>query len=424
MDGLKKTDMQSMTFPGKHPLGGIEVTGTVGIYNPSSVLSLSLGDMDFGIYLPASSPEQKDVLIAIVQAIDADLQGHRMNYFNVTGRTLPIPNDNSPAQQLMETFLSNYIHGNTTRVHVRGSSYGPEDQPSKKHIGTTPKWLRKALESVVLGVPFPGATETNLIQSLQLSHIKIDFSSTGSPLISGDATALLKKPQEMQFHMDVTEIDPHVLLYLNLDSTKPFASVQPNRPCPAHGEEGDGIDLPLGYMKVVSKLTKAPFEVLPGGQRDFEQFLNRVFHEKKGKVYIRGTSDAKIESAFGRLTIRDLEFNGEIETQGLEGMQNPPPQLTSMTIVQGFPDALLAKTDLRIYSPSDVDINLGELNMILLYNGYLIGNTSIPELALAPGVYNDLTVSAWLFGNNEHVIDFIGEYISNGKIVLATVTLN
>jgi hypothetical protein len=224
--------------------------------------------------------------------------------------------------------------------------------------------------------------------------------------------------------MDVTEIDPHVLLYLNLDSTKPFASVQPNRPCPAHGEEGDGIDLPLGYMKVVSKLTKAPFEVLPGGQRDFEQFLNRVFHEKKGKVYIRGTSDAKIESAFGRLTIRDLEFNGEIETQGLEGMQNPPPQLTSMTIVQGFPDALLAKTDLRIYSPSDVDINLGELNMILLYNGYLIGNTSIPELALAPGVYNDLTVSAWLFGNNEHVIDFIGEYISNGKIVLATVTLN
>lgn len=424
MDGLKKTDMQSMTFPDQHHLGGIQVSGTVGIFNPSGVLSLSLGDMDFGIYLPATLPDQKDVLIAVVQAIDADLQGHRMNYFNITGRTLPIPNESSYAKELMETFLSNYIHGNTTQVHVRGNRYGPDDQPSKKHIGTAPKWLRKALESVVLGVPFPGAKETDLIQSLQLSHIKIDFSSTGSPLISGDAIALLKKPQEMQFHMDVTEIDPHVLLYLNLDSTAPFASVQANHPCPAHGEEGNGVDFPLGYMKVISKLTRAPFNVLPGGQRDFEKFLNRVFHEKKGKVYIRGTSDARIESAFGQLTVRDLKFTGEVETQGLEGMQNPSPQLTSMTILQGFPDALLVKTDLIIYSPSNVDINLGELNMILLYNGHLIGNTTIPELALAPGVSNELTVSAWLFGNNKHVIDFIGEYISNGKTILATVTRN
>ncbi|OAD03029.1 hypothetical protein MUCCIDRAFT_91588 [Mucor lusitanicus CBS 277.49] len=390
MDGLKKTDLQSLVFPGPHPLGGVSVAATVGIYNPSSVLSLSLGDMDFGIFLPAASPDDKDAQMAVVQAVDADLQGHRMNYFNVTGRTLPIPDDEK-SQALMESFLTGYLHGNTSWVHVRGSSFGPDDQPHKKHVSTTPRWLRKALESVVLSVPFPGATETDLIQSLELSHIKIDFSSTGNPLISGDAIALLKKPQEMQFHMDVTEIDPTVYLYLNADSTDAFALVKPNRPCPASTEEGNGIDLPLGTMKVTSRLYRAPFKVLPGGQKDFEEFLNRVFHEKKGKVYIHGTSDAKVDSDFGHLKIRDLEFNGEIETQGLQGMQHPPPQVTDMTIVQGHPDALHASTVIRIYSPADVHINLGQLNMLLLFNGHIIGNTTIPELALAPGAFNELT---------------------------------
>lgn len=416
MNGLKKTDMHSMLFPGPHPLGGIELKATVGIYNPSSVLSLTLGTIDFGVYLPAMEKDQEDAQIAVIEAIDADLQGHRMNYFNVTGRTLPIE---GATADLMSSFISSYLKGNTTQVHVRGSSYGPDDQPSKKHISTLPLWLRKALESVMLSVPFPGATETGLIQSLELSHIKIDFSSTGSPLISGDAIALLKKPQEMQFSMDVTEIDPLVYLFLNPDSEKPFALVRSNRPCPATSEDGNGIDLPLGTMKVTSRLFRAPFKVLPDGQKDFEEFLNRVFQHKKGKIYLRGTSDAKVSSAFGNLTIHDLEFNGEVETNGLQGIQNPPPLVTSMALVHGYQDALHAKTTLSIYSPSDVDINMGEINMVLLYDGHLIGNTTIPELKLAPGVSNELTVSAWLFGNNQHVIDFIGQYISNGKFKFA-----
>ncbi|CEP15441.1 hypothetical protein [Parasitella parasitica] len=422
MDGLKTTDLQSLVFPGPHPLGGVSVSGTVGIYNPSSVLSLTLGDMDFGIFLPALSPAEKDVQMAVVQSVDADLQGNCMNYFNVSGRTLPIPQDDK-SQALMESFLTGYLHGNTTRVHVKGSSFGPDDRPEKKHVSTTPRWLRKALESVVLSVPFPGATETDLIQSLELSHIKIDFSSTGNPLISGDAIAMLKKPQEMQFHMDVTEIDPSVFLYLNADSPRPFALVKPSRPCPATTEEGNGIDLPLGTMRVKSRLHRAPFKVLPDGQKDFEEFLNRVFHEKKGTVYIHGTSDATVDSAFGHLNIRDLEFNGEIETQGLEGMQHPPPQVTEMTIVKGYPDALHARTVISIFSPANVHINLGELNMMLLFNDHVIGNTTIPELALAPGVFNNLTVSAWLFGDNKHVIDFIGQFISNGITMASNVTL-
>ncbi|KAI8082587.1 uncharacterized protein B0P05DRAFT_468170 [Gilbertella persicaria] len=323
----------------------------------------------------------------------------------------------------MEGFLTRYLHGNSTQVHVRGSSFGPEDQPSKKHVSKTPRWLRKALESIVLSVPFPGATETDLIQSLELSNINIDFSPTAGPLITGNAVAMLKKPKEMQFHMDVTEIDPLVYLFLNKDSKKPFASVRPNQPCPAKTEEGNGLELPIGMMKVTSRLYRAPFKVLPGGQKDFEEFLNRVYNEKKGKVYIHGTSDAKVTSAFGNLNIRDLEFDGEIETQGLQGMKHPPPKTISMKIMKGHKDAIEAQVDLSIYSPSDVAINLGALNMMLLFNGHTIGNTTIPELKLAPGKFNGLNASAWLFADNQHVLDFIGQYISEGFGTRSNVTL-
>ncbi|KAI8996912.1 hypothetical protein BDB01DRAFT_840497 [Pilobolus umbonatus] len=307
----------------------------------------------------------------------------------------------------METFLTKYLHGNVTRVSVRGSEKGPDGLE-----GETPSWLRRALADISIEVPFPGATNTDMIESLSLTHIQIDFSSSGHPLISGDALALLKKPEEMLFHMDIETIRPHVFLYLDANSTSPFGSVQPPRPARARTE-----DIEENKMKVTCRLSRAPFIVLPGGQKDYEEFMYRVLHRKRSKIYMRGTSEATIQSPFGRLTIQDLQFRGEIETQGLQGMNNPGPKVTSFSLLKGYPDALHSQTTLDIFSPSDIHINLGEVTMMLLYNGKIIGNTTITELLLAPGVHNSLTASTWLYGHSfedrSALIRFIGKYISN-----------
>ncbi|KAG1228265.1 hypothetical protein G6F35_002379 [Rhizopus arrhizus] len=406
MNGLKETKMQSISFPGANPLGGVSISGTVGLFNPSDVLSLRLGDVDFGIYLPGA---QGDSQIAIVRAIDANLQGNRMNYFNVTGRTLPFTSD---AEGSMSSFLTRYLHGESSIVHVRGSSFGPDpNQPTN-----TPSWLQDALGAITIAVPFPGATETDLIQDLDLSHIKIDFSPSGHPLISADVVTYLKQPNEFNFDLDITEIDPVVYLYLNYDSLHAFAIVQSDSPCPAQTtKSGDH------QLTVKSKIVKAPFQILPGGQKDFEEFLNRVFYEKKGKVYIRGNSDAQVDSAFGHIAVHDLEFNGVIEIQGMQGLVHP--QVTSVSIVRGYQDALEISTTLKIYNPSNAAVNLGDLHMALLYEDHVIGNASILSLALDAGVDNHLKVSAWLQGDNPHVIDFIGEYISTGISKLSNVNL-
>ncbi|KAI8884697.1 hypothetical protein K501DRAFT_217151 [Backusella circina FSU 941] len=303
MDGLKQTDLHNMAFIGEHPLGGLEVQGTVGLFNPSNVLSLNLGDIDLGIHLPYDNDSTKDVQIAVVRAHNADLKGNSMNYFNVTGRTLPLDEQDETTQDILSGFLSRYIHGNSSIVHIRASKTGPDVEAV-----SLPDWIKDALTSVTLAIPFPGASETDLIKSLELTNIQIESSRMGNILLTADALAYLKKPREMQFDLDVTEIDPHVYVYLNENSPKPFSVIHPSKPCPAQTENIEQL------VKVTSHITKAPLQVLPGGQSDFEKFVNRILSRQKPKVYYRGKADIKVNGPFGHLFIHDLEFNGELQT--------------------------------------------------------------------------------------------------------------
>ncbi|KAI8394199.1 uncharacterized protein BYT42DRAFT_488593 [Radiomyces spectabilis] len=328
----------------------------------------------------------------------------------------------------MGDFLTAYLHGNSSVIRVQGSPYGPDDELGKRKLSSVPEWLRKALASIAIDIPFPGTNHTDLIQSLELENIKMDFSRSGNPLISGDAVAMLKKPEEMQFPMDVTQIHPTVFIYLRPDSEKPFARLAPEDPSPATTLDGDSADndLPCGTMKVISKVHRAPFKVEPGGEKEFEQFLHKVFYGTRAKVYIRGVSDASVDSAFGHLVIKDLEFNGTIDTKGMEGMVDPPPAVSSMEIIKGYPDALHVQTQLMIESPADVNINLGALNILLLYKNEPIGNGSIAEFKLAPGRQNRLTCSVWLHGDDPHsrmnVVDFVGQYLGNDGNTSLTIS--
>jgi hypothetical protein len=322
MDGLKQTELKDMVFPGTHPLGGILLEGTVGIYNPSKTLSITIGDVDFGIFLPGGDTGD-DEMIAVVRAMDTELLGQRMNYFEVKGRSLPLDDNDTNKRQLMEQFLTRYLHGNASIVHVRGSNFGPDDSYVGSHpvksTNKVPDWLQKALASMTLAVPFPGATQMDIIQSLTLDNIKIDFSMvTKGPLVSCDSTALLQLPKEMKFELDVVEIDPIVYIYLEHDSKEPFAVLHPNRPCPSrtiHRSHGDET-IPKDMFMVKSRINKAPFKVLSGHEDEFEKFLDRVLNKRNSTVYLQGTANALVSSEFGRLMVRDLTFKGEINTIG------------------------------------------------------------------------------------------------------------
>ncbi|KAI8331890.1 hypothetical protein BC941DRAFT_437841 [Chlamydoabsidia padenii] len=411
MAGLKHTEMKNMVFPGPHPLGGIAIQGMVGIYNPSRTLSMTLGNVDFGIYLIDDENEQ-DVMIGVVRALETQLLGQRMNYFTVSGRTLPLDdNTDTRKQQLLEQFLTQYLHGNTSMVRVRGNAFGPDDDQVHFSI---PDWLQRTLASITLTFPFPGTTQhDNMIQSLTMHHLNIDLSST-LPLVSGDTVAFLHLPKEMKgVAVDVTEIQPDVYLYLDPDSTEPFARLHPPHPCSSN----------TTTTRVASRIDKAPLDILH--QTTFDAFLESVYQDNNVTLYLQGTTRALVISEFGTLYVDDLKLDGQIKATGMQGMKHPAPQVTSLAIIQGFPDALQVQPRLVIANPSNMDLNLGSITFAMLYKDIEIGNVTIQQLKLIHESSNAFDSQGHIFatpiplrgtcGNTQApspMVHFIGDYIS------------
>ena len=316
MDGLQQAELKSMSFPGEHPKGGIIVEGQVSIYNPSSTLSFKLGNVDFGIFAPIANTS-RDALIAIVRAQDASLMGKKVNTFNVTGRTIPMDNDDMERKQALERFLSDYLKGESSIFHVRGSERGPDDDENSD----LPDWMKKALSSVTLAIPFPGSAQKDFIESLAMSNISIDFATGIGTVVSGSAIALLRPPPEMKFDINVESVKPVVYLYMKDDYKTPFAKLAPSDASPAKTSlPRDDPSVPQELVRVESNLERVSLTLLPGGDDDLQKFLNKTFYGTEHKVYIGGTVDAQVASAFGNLTVKDLAFKGEISTKGIFGL--------------------------------------------------------------------------------------------------------
>ncbi|KAI8064412.1 hypothetical protein BC940DRAFT_242428 [Gongronella butleri] len=341
-----------------------------------------------------------------------------MNYFDVKGRTLDLGRTDPRKQARLERFLSTYLHGNTTWVHVRGSRVGPDDDGEieengidKRRMAPLPAWLLDALTQMTLKVPFPGTRQHDLIKSLTMNNIQMEFSMpTMTPLVSGDAIAMLQLPPEMRIAVDVLTISPDVFLYLDEDSLAPFARLKPPRPCRAHTTRDS--DAPDGMFKVAAKIVKAPFKVL--SEADFEKFLDRVMNKKDAVVYLEGTADAVIDSDLGAaLTVRDLPFKGQIHTKGMDGMQHPGPKVTSLELVKGYQDALRVQTNLVLFNPSDISMHLGKVTFQLLYQEYAIGNATLDALSLAPGD-NAFVAEGHLFHQDDAptLLDFISSFLT------------
>ncbi|RUS29319.1 hypothetical protein BC938DRAFT_480799 [Jimgerdemannia flammicorona] len=398
MNGLQDVRMESVSFPGEHPDGGISLEAEVMIYNPSNALSFTLGDVEFAIYLPLEDGQSLDhggdMMIAIVQAKDVKLLGQQFNRLALTGRT--VFGDNNPSvgelsrttdtrrEQVFDRFLSRYLKGQSSLVHVRGSPFDRDGDTNNSN--TTPEWLRTALQSVTLSVPFPGSPTTDFVRSLSISNISIDFESE-SPLISGIALATIRTPDTMRFSINIIQIHPIVYVFLNASSPNPFAKLAPAEPSPALTTPDNDT---VGQLFVESRIVKAPFTLLQGMDEDFEKFMNKTFYDTESRVTIRGTVDAAVESPLGKFTVRDLEFEGEIVTKGMQGLVHPPPNVTSITITSGTPDAISLLASFIIFNPSNVVLSLGTANFDLVYGGEVIGNTTINGFKLALG-WNNVT---------------------------------
>lgn len=74
----------------------------------------------------------------------------------------------------------------------------------------------------------------------------------------------------------------------------------------------------------------------------------------------------------------------------MQGLAHPPPNIISIAITHGAPDAIALMTSFTIFNPSDVTVSLGTANFDLVYDGEVIGNASIVNFKVGMG-WNEIT---------------------------------
>lgn len=104
----------------------------------------------------------------------------------------------------------------------------------------------------------------------------------------------------------------------------------------------------------------------------------------------------------------------------MKGLIDPPPKASSISLIKGDPDMLHLSCVLLIENPSDVDVNLGHINVLLEYDGQVIGDATIKDMHLLPERKNEFVAAGRLFLNGlatspSPMIDFVGSYISGNK---------
>ncbi|KAG0250842.1 hypothetical protein BG011_008052 [Mortierella polycephala] len=384
LDGLKgvqNATLASMALPGDHPQGGIIMSGVAIINNPSKIVSVQMGAVTFGIYLPSKAhPEVSRYKIAEVQCSELRLVAGRSNEIALSGRLLHLDdwimstvrgqkrNSSSEKQMLLGQLLSRFIQGDNSTIQVQALANDPK----------MPPWLSMAFSSVILDMVFPGSPNKEFIRSLDMNQLQFGFSdSCESALLSGRLSSVLQLP-------------PNVTFPIKLREMKPMASL---RSPGGHNMSTLAIIdfLPTQSWQVGTTLEvdvtmrDAPMVVAPGQHAEFYRFLNTSFTSDWIDLGIVGDALAVVESGLGTFEIGPIPFDVITRQRGLSGLTSVPPVLEKLDVVDSTEHSLTVKATLMLWNPSNITAILGDLSFLWSYKGYLIGMATVSDLHLQAG---------------------------------------
>lgn len=148
---------------------------------------------------------------------------------------------------------------------------------------------------------------------------------------------------------------------------------------------------------------------------------------------LNGTNNQLIENFINNDTL-DLNLDGAIQfreddpkedyltifTQNflLTGLGALNPSIISMELVNTLENTLIMEVNVSLDNPSDLEFQLSEVLIGILYQGELIGNAMDSNLTLMKGK-NTFTQIATLSGNTPLLSELLTEYISGENITLS-----
>ncbi|KAG0212581.1 hypothetical protein BGX28_006017 [Mortierella sp. GBA30] len=384
MDGLKgiqNATVASMALPGDNPQGGVTMSTVARLHNPSKVVSLQMGAVSFGVFLPSKTdPETEQYQIAEVKCPDLKLEAGQSSDIELSGRLFPIDdwtsgstgaaftNSSSEKQLLLGDLLSRFIRGEDSAIQVRALSKDT----------TMPPWLSQALSGTVLDMAFPGSPDKDFVKSLDMNQLQFGFSDNSeSALLSGQLSSVLQMPPNVTFPIQLLKMKPTA--WLRTVEGQKMSLLEVLDFLPTRSRQV-GTTLEVGVELDNSRMVVAEDRL-----SDFYKFLNASFTEEWIDIGITGEAEALVECSLGTFELGPIPFDVTTRQRGLGGLVSVPPVLDKLDVVDSTEKSLTIKATLVLWNPSSISANLGDMSFLWSYNGYLVGMAAVSDVHLVSG---------------------------------------
>lgn len=275
-------------------------------------VDFTIPPLGFAILVDNCSPDDPYIQLADATTPNIHIQPKTDLQLNVSGIVRKIPDSFRKAcpgkhESPMDQLLGNYIHGEDTTIHVRGS-----DSPSQD----TPKWITDIVSDITVPVPFPGHSFGHLIKNFSLADVHFRLpdpfaepdSAESNPRISANIKALIALPREMDLNISVGRVRALADVFyhgsklgvLNLDKWQAANStrVEPK------GEDGP-------TLLVQSLIDDAPLDITD--EDVFTDLLQSLlFGGTRVLLTIKANVDVELETALGQLAVRKIPAQGVV----------------------------------------------------------------------------------------------------------------
>lgn len=280
-------------------------------------IQLTVPSLTFDTLLPNCSPEDPPILLA--SATTEKIQIHPRTDFQVNvhgvARQLPDPLiTDCPNSELspLDVFVGSYLHGEDTKVYIRGSTSQPP---------ATPHWITELISSVTVPFPISGHTFDNLMKNFTLTNVHLSLPNPladpntpeAQPRLSAVTRAAISLPKEMTFPVNVSRVRVNAdVLYRK----KQLGRLDLQRWQPANSTRVEAHDGDAAILLVDSLVEDAPMEITDA--EVFAELAQALMFGQDGVILgIHASVDVDTSTQMGEFVLKGIPAEGSIAIKGM-----------------------------------------------------------------------------------------------------------
>ncbi|GJJ76993.1 hypothetical protein EMPS_09352 [Entomortierella parvispora] len=401
MGGFPNVKILKFDLPSDAPNGeGINLSIDTAMNNPSPI-GITLGTIVLDISFNGTQLGQ-------VKATGAALTGHSDSILNLTG--IMIPQTTPEGLDTVSALFSSYIAGTSSVTQAKGVSVLPD---GVNEVG----WLSQGLKSMNLNVPLQSPTPLNIIQSISLGAMGMNWTGVDAyaPLAnSPGVVAGFQMP--FGFSINVTQVQNNMTVIYNDKNLAVLNAAQWGPALTTKDANGSSINFAL---------PPTPFAIDADAHADFDDFVTKLTVGSSQAFTVAGTAGTVALTPIGEVRITGIPFKSNVSLAGLQGLKTQPTVINSLTVIGGLPTGLQIALNLTMVNPSQLSIDTGvgntaAVNFAMQYEGDNVGTVIFPTLNLVPG--ENIRTAGALFTptGTKGGQDLLEKYMSN---VVATVDI-